>query len=197
MQKYQSWDSEVAKNYVVTYGTPSHPKGAHKIRMQAAAHIIKFMDYSKHQLLMDIPCGVGHLYPFVKEHFDYLGIDASNPMLEIARNYFPEAKFIKGNIYDIEEWIAPELIVCLSLFIHLPEPLKILKKIYEITENKAIIGIEIGKREILRYKPRKEKFLIIRRETMKIVKGWLNELNIDNYKLEPIEGNTYYLVIEK
>ncbi|MHA2038312.1 MAG: class I SAM-dependent methyltransferase [Promethearchaeota archaeon] len=193
MQKFQSWNKEVAQNYITTYGSPSEPKGAHHTRMKKASSIIG----SEGEMLFDVPCGIGHLYPFVKDRFIYTGIDSSPEMLKIAREHFPEGDFRLGDIYDLHEFVTPDIIVCLSLFIHLPNPLKVLRIINKHFYHRAIIGVQIGRRAIIRQIPRGDKILLVRCETLKTVKGWLKELKIDNWIIEPIEGNTHYLTIEK
>jgi trans-aconitate methyltransferase len=164
--------------------------------MNHAAHLIGF-PHCEGDMLLDIPCGIGHLYPYVRNRFIYLGLDSSEEMLAVARNSFPEGDFRLGDIYNLKDYVKPDIIVCLSLFIHLPEPFKILKIINEYFFDKAIIGLQIGRTPIYREKPRGDKFLIIRRETMKTVKGWLKKLKIENYFIEKIHNNTHYLVIEK
>jgi SAM-dependent methyltransferase len=192
-KKYQSWDKEVALNYIATYGKPSNPLMAHKVRMNRAS---SFCNESSGEMLLDIPCGIGHLYPYVKDKFIYTGIDSSPEMLKIARAFFPEGDFREGDIYNLDDFVKPDIIVCLSLFIHLPNPLLVLKKIKRNFYEKAIIGVQIARRHNYREVKRGDKILIVRTETMKIVKGWLKELNIQNYIIEPVEGNTHYLILE-
>jgi len=53
--------------------------------------------------IIDIGCGAGRDTPFFLENgYDYLGIDASEKMLEMARKINPNAKFIKMNIQDMD-----------------------------------------------------------------------------------------------
>ena len=199
MEQYQSWDEEVANNYVVKYGTPDNPIGRQKIRMEAAA---KLTDIDFYGSLMDIPCGIGHLYPYVWHKVDYLGVDASEYMLNIARKQFPEAYFIKGDIYNLESmtmrhWGRPDIIVCLSFFEHIPEPFKILKKIYEAIRIKAIIHVQISDKPKVSYIPRKDKHLIARSESMRTVETWFEVLKIDNYEIHKITDATVYFVLYK
>lgn len=51
--------------------------------------------------LLDIGCGLGHLYEHIKRDITYLGVDQSSEMLTRARERYPNAKFIQQNLYEL------------------------------------------------------------------------------------------------
>ncbi len=49
-------------------------------------------------------CGNGRFYPaFKKRNVDYLGIDVSSKLIDIARSIYPEAKFEVSSIESIPD----------------------------------------------------------------------------------------------
>src|ERR1019366_10627880 len=51
--------------------------------------------------MMDIGCYGGWLYPFVKDHVDYHGIDVWPEAIAAAKRRFPEGKFTVKNLREI------------------------------------------------------------------------------------------------
>ncbi len=53
--------------------------------------------------LLDIGCGPGiHIKEYVERGAECIGIDLSNEMIKLAKNYCPQAKFESGNVYDLK-----------------------------------------------------------------------------------------------
>lgn len=72
--------------------------------------------------ILDIGCGNGRLYELVKEKsVDYVGIDNSEKMIEIAKKKFPEARFLIADALNLpfknEEFDAAFMI---AVFPHIP-----------------------------------------------------------------------------
>lgn len=64
---------------------------------------IRTAKWLRGKTVLDVGCGVGHLFGVFKDKVDgYLGID-SEPMIELARKCFPEHqdKFQVGDIFDL------------------------------------------------------------------------------------------------
>jgi alkylated DNA repair protein alkB family protein 8 len=53
--------------------------------------------------LIDLGCGNGRFYNFIKDHkkIAYIGIDNNETLLKKAKNKFKEAKFTKGDLLKI------------------------------------------------------------------------------------------------
>ena len=52
--------------------------------------------------ILDVGCGTGKLYEFLQPHQigKYVGIDLYHPSLEIARQTYPQARFLEQNIVE-------------------------------------------------------------------------------------------------
>ena len=74
--------------------------------------------------IADVGCGNGRFYEHLKDEgykADYLGIDNSEKLLEIAQKKHPEAKFILGELQNIPiEDHKVDLLVEIASFHHLP-----------------------------------------------------------------------------
>ena len=52
--------------------------------------------------VLDVGCGAGRDYQFFQGgQYDYTGVDYSSGLLGVAREQFPEARFVEGNILDL------------------------------------------------------------------------------------------------
>lgn len=72
--------------------------------------------------VLDVGCGLGHLYGHITKlnpDIEYLGLDQSVDILKRARARYPNAKFERGNIYDMN---LPKFdtVVCLDMLHHQP-----------------------------------------------------------------------------
>lgn len=67
----------------------------------------EFADFTKYinknAKILDLGCGNGRLYRFLKGHnIDYTGLDNSSNLIEKASEDFPEAKFITGDMSELD-----------------------------------------------------------------------------------------------
>ena len=82
-----------------------------------------FLKYvKKRSKVLDLGCGNGRLYDFLKnKKIDYLGIDNNSTLLKRAEENFPEAKFKLGDMVDLD---LPDknfdVIFCIATFHHIP-----------------------------------------------------------------------------
>jgi trans-aconitate methyltransferase len=56
--------------------------------------------------ILDVGCGMGDFFPLLRQHFNnfiYTGIDIVPDFIDIAKERFPEATFLKTNILDLPE----------------------------------------------------------------------------------------------
>lgn len=72
--------------------------------------------------VLDVGCGNGKLLEFLPEEVDYLGVDFSERMIEIAKVRFPEKKFEVVDILDLQrlEESSFDRIFCVAVLHHLP-----------------------------------------------------------------------------
>lgn len=76
--------------------------------------------------VLDLGCGNGRLLEALKEkQINYLGIDNSSELISLAKNNYPEQKFIVGdilNLDDLEKAVDNnyDLIFCLAVLQHIP-----------------------------------------------------------------------------
>lgn len=82
-----------------------------------------FLAYTKkHAKILDLGCGNGRLYDFLKpKQVSYLGVDHNSHLLDLAKKNFPEAKFQLDDIMDLKlEEEAFDNAFCIAAFHHVP-----------------------------------------------------------------------------
>jgi len=94
--------------------------------------------------VLDIPCGCGDLYPFVRNR-EYLGVDNSPWMLKWAKKKYPGINVKYGDAYNLDELGKYDNVVCISLFLHLPDIEKPLVELWKHTKRHLIFTIHQGK----------------------------------------------------
>ncbi|OGE79029.1 MAG: hypothetical protein A2751_01035 [Candidatus Doudnabacteria bacterium RIFCSPHIGHO2_01_FULL_46_14] len=73
--------------------------------------------------ILEVGCGTGHEAEyFIKDKFNYLGIDASSAMLKVARKLVPKARFQKMDMLKMKlpEKLFDGIWACASL-LHIPK----------------------------------------------------------------------------
>lgn len=109
-----AWNQLRVDNHILTYGPPTDPLPRYQARMQLAAELVRY-----HSVL-DVACGVGHLYPLLQPRVcRYKGVDSSEAMIECARWYFPAAEFEIGDAYDLSDQDEYDTVITTSLLIHI------------------------------------------------------------------------------
>ena len=53
--------------------------------------------------VLDLGCGVGHLYEHIGDRVNYYGIDPNSLAIQKAKQLYPQGTFIEGHIQDVSE----------------------------------------------------------------------------------------------
>jgi len=136
--------------------------------------------------VLDVGCGAGHLLPWIKDKINfYVGVDSSEEMLRKAREFFPEVKFVKGDVYDLNRFALFDSVVAVSLLIHLPDVEKAIREMWKHTRKELVFSVQLH--DVSRQKriPYKNGYLII---------NWHTETEILNYitKLQDVADFDLY-----
>ncbi len=98
-----------------------------------------FSEYIRdHQKILDLGCGNGRLYKYLKEqglNIEYYGLDISYELLKIVKERYSEVsdKIVEGNITKLPyEDNSFDLVICIAVFLHLPSEAMRLKALSEI-----------------------------------------------------------------
>jgi len=104
--------------------------------------------------VLDVGCGIGHLYQLVRGQVSYIGIDNTPVQIEIAKEFFPDADFFVADLYSMPEIPRCDTVVSLSVLLHLPDlPLE---RLWEKAKMCLIFDMFIGdesKVEKIEYAP--------------------------------------------
>ena len=87
------------------YGYSPKTLGWLKERQDVRFSVFSQIGALNNQSILDVGCGFGDLYGYFKNEgveFDYLGCDINENLIEIAKNIYPDAKFI---VQDFEEGV--------------------------------------------------------------------------------------------
>ena len=85
---------------------------------------LKYIKKFENPKIIDIGCGSGRLYSFLKNHlenFEYIGIDQSEDLIKTAKNSLPNVKFLNSDLLDIEKLNLGkfDIVISLAMFHHL------------------------------------------------------------------------------
>lgn len=137
-----AWDKLRVDNHILTYGPPTDPLPRYALRMQLAAHLVRYPS------VLDVACGVGHLYPLLwPRMWPYKGVDSSEPMIERAREYFPDGVFEVADAYDLSDQAEYDTVIATSLLIHIDrtDTGKILNELWAHARKQLIFTMPIDK----------------------------------------------------
>lgn len=190
---WEVWDEDRSNQYIRRYGTPQNPEPKHGRRMKLVASLLEG------RTVLDVGCGIGHLYPHIKDTHSYLGIDNSDWMLQLARELQPECNFQKGDMYDLSPFGSFDSVVCQSLLIHLPEISRPIREMWGHTSKVLIFSIPISESSAVHETPYKEGYLVSHTETRESIEKEIANLGgvpKTEVHLEPGTGmgNTYFKV---
>jgi ubiquinone/menaquinone biosynthesis C-methylase UbiE len=87
----------LAKYYDFIYHWKDYRKEAKVVRK-----IISENKQSPSTALLDVGCGTGKHLRFLKAHFDCMGMDVSDQMLEVARKNVPGVEFVQGDMTNFK-----------------------------------------------------------------------------------------------
>jgi len=187
------WDKDRPEYYIKTYGEPNNPKKEHLRRMKMALELITG------ESVLDVGCGIGHMYHLLPKNIKYMGIDTSEPMLEFARKY-ADADFRYGDVFNLSAFDNYETVLSQSLLIHLPEVEKPIQQMWSKTSKELIFTIPIsGRDQVNVWRRYKDKQVLSNTKTMDTVTRIIKHLpDYKSYKtiVEPSSkiGNTFFKV---
>lgn len=162
------WDDKRVMLYMKRHGTPQHPTKRTMDRMKYAAR------HQKGTTVLDVGCGVGHLYPWIKDLVkEYVGLDASPYMLTCAREFFPEVKWIEGDAHDLSKLPLFDTVYSMSLLMHMWNVKQIITQMWEHTKQRCIFNIPLRRNDKIVHKTSN---MIWHHTSFKKLKGIIKDL---------------------
>ena len=128
-----------------------------RTRKQQWPEFDHFLAYTrKGSTVLDLGCGNGRLYEFLKsKQLNYLGIDHNSHLLDLAKKNFPEARFQLDDMMDLKlEGGAFDNVFCIAAFHHIPTKKmrrKVLTDIHRALKEDGILIMTVWNLFQLRY----------------------------------------------
>lgn len=102
----------------------------------------------KNDIVLDIGCGNGRLYEFLKDIPDikYTGIDNNNEFIKIAQKNYPSANFVVGNLMNLPFKDNADIALSIASLHHIPSRLlrkKSIREIHAKLKNDGILIITV------------------------------------------------------
>lgn len=147
---------------------------------------LKCKKNAKKIALLDVGCGNGRLFDFLKtKNIDYMGIDNNRAFLKIAKQKYPKAKFKYANAMQLPfSKNSFDTVWCIAVLHHLPTKtlrLKACKEISRVLKPKGKLMITVWNLWQKKYR----KF--INKKTHDALITWNNKLNRYYYAFKPAE----------
>lgn len=132
------WNDTEARRYLEENGLPNDPLPHVLKKMSMAAGFLKGSE------VLDVGCGEGHFYPFIKDKVEkYVGLDASPEMINVAKSFSPEASWMLGNVYDLGEVERTDTVYSISLLIHLKDQEEAIRQLWSRAIQRLVFLIPI------------------------------------------------------
>lgn len=106
-------------------------------------------ELEKGMRILDVGCGSGRLLSGLMPEIEYVGIDFSRTLLEIAREKYPEREFRYGDICDTKTFEGLGMfgaVFSIATLHHVPsydERLTALKMMYSVTKPKGVLYLTV------------------------------------------------------
>ena len=96
--------------------------------------------------ILDVGCGLGHLYVLAKNKYNYSGIDGSREMIKTAQSFYPDdaEKFRAGDAYDLSEYGMYDTVVASGLLLHLYHPLLACNQMWGKANRCIVFSVWVG-----------------------------------------------------
>jgi len=120
--------------------------------MECAKALCKVLSafYEPGMKLVDVGCGVGHYLRSLKERLDqdidYIGVDATENFIKLAKKAFPQIDFKIGDIFDLPfEDNSFDIVMNNNVIVHLPPPpKKAIEELMRISKKYVVIRTAFG-----------------------------------------------------
>jgi SAM-dependent methyltransferase len=94
--------------YDAIYSGKDYAEEARRLKGFIAQH-----QRSDGRALLDVACGTGGHVPYLRDAFDYEGLDLDPEMLALARGRFPDIPFHQGDMVDFDLGRTFDIVTCL------------------------------------------------------------------------------------
>lgn len=143
----QIWDKKRVEGMTRIWRNPNELGSSDLEKDRHWRLIHSLFKFVEGESILDVGCGMGHLYSLAKDKYDYLGIDGSHEMIKTARLFYPDDqdKFQVGNAYDLSGYGIYDTVTATGLLLHLHYPALALRQLWERASRCVVFSVWIGK----------------------------------------------------
>jgi ubiquinone/menaquinone biosynthesis C-methylase UbiE len=107
------------------------------------SNVVKsYLKGSKKAKILDVCCGTGYLYEFLKPYGEYTGVDFSESMVKTSKERYPKGEFCLGDAESLEfKDKTFDVVVCFWSFHHLTDPEKAISEFRRVLKPGGLLVI--------------------------------------------------------
>lgn len=115
-------------------------------RTRAARDLLAQVPLSKPQLVYDLGCGPGNSTELLFERYPearVIGVDSSPDMLAKARQSYPQAQFMEGDLARWQPDEEPDLLFANAVFQWVPDHLQIMRRLLGALPKGGVLAVQM------------------------------------------------------
>jgi len=140
-REWEIWDDKKVVGMARTWHNPSASE--EKKHQRLTKEVYSLIEGNS---VLDVACGMGHLYALAKDNLEYLGVDTSQAMLSEAKDSYQQGqdKFRFGDAYDLSALSDFDTVVATGLILHLSESESVIKQLWSRARICVVLSAWVG-----------------------------------------------------
>jgi len=148
---FTQWNDEMLKKFDLEHYHANANFIVRFIESKRVKFILKFIEAREGDEIIEIGCGAGDIIGRV-EKGETTGVDISRYILNVARQRYPQVKFVAGNAEELPDEIIKnryDKIICSEVIEHVENPDKVLTEIRRLAKKDSAVVISVPNENLI------------------------------------------------